>query len=382
MNKKNGFTLVELLAIIVILSIIAFITIPKINQITEKSRRDSAAVSALGYIDAVEKYYFEKNQNIIDEFVFTGEYDVENGSIIDGTETHRIKVKGTIPSNGSLVVRNGDVLSGCLTLGKYKVEIENEEVSSVEKGQLKEAIDLVEGLVKPDGYKYLLTPITVYFNPVTGEKCTDYDDDNSAKGVADGCMKWYAYSIKGKVTNMLLDHFINTSEVAWLSEEDFNYSSSIGEYLGVSNMGNSATYGGANNKGPLTVLGYLKARTAGWSTSVMGKYNRYVSSKSFIIDYSSYKSRLITIQEVAYIVGENFDEATSSDSFNGLPDWLFILNGGGYWTSSVLPTVSNKAWDVGYNSSGNGTTFSNPISAGYNIRPVITVPTSMVLLDD
>ena len=63
MNKK-GFTLIELLAIIVILAIIAVITSPKI---TEKSRKDSASLSANEYIEAVEKYVMIQSQND-DEF--------------------------------------------------------------------------------------------------------------------------------------------------------------------------------------------------------------------------------------------------------------------------------------------------------------------------
>ena len=60
---KKGFTLIELLAIIVILAIIAVITIPKITKITEKSRKDSAGISAMGYMDAVEKYIMVQSQN-------------------------------------------------------------------------------------------------------------------------------------------------------------------------------------------------------------------------------------------------------------------------------------------------------------------------------
>lgn len=35
---------------------------------------------------------------------------------------------------------------------------------------------------------------SVYFNPVTGEKCTNYIASNSNAGHKGSCMKWYAYS--------------------------------------------------------------------------------------------------------------------------------------------------------------------------------------------
>ena len=58
--KRNAFTLIELLAIIVILAIIAVITVPIILNIIENSRKVAAADSALGYKDAVNKYYVQR----------------------------------------------------------------------------------------------------------------------------------------------------------------------------------------------------------------------------------------------------------------------------------------------------------------------------------
>ena len=48
-KKKNAFTLIELLAIIVILAIIALITVPIILNIIENSRKGAAQDSAYGY---------------------------------------------------------------------------------------------------------------------------------------------------------------------------------------------------------------------------------------------------------------------------------------------------------------------------------------------
>ena len=41
MNKKNGFTLVELLAVIVILAVILVIAMPKISEVIKKTRLSS-----------------------------------------------------------------------------------------------------------------------------------------------------------------------------------------------------------------------------------------------------------------------------------------------------------------------------------------------------
>ncbi len=52
MNK--GFTLIELLAVIVVLGIIAVIAVPAITNYIEKSKKDSAVLSANNYLDAVQ----------------------------------------------------------------------------------------------------------------------------------------------------------------------------------------------------------------------------------------------------------------------------------------------------------------------------------------
>lgn len=62
--RKNykGFTLVELLAIIVILAIIALITTPVILNVIKKSRLNAAKDKAWGTIDAVKVHMQQPKQ--------------------------------------------------------------------------------------------------------------------------------------------------------------------------------------------------------------------------------------------------------------------------------------------------------------------------------
>lgn len=53
---KKGFTLIELIAVIVIIGIIALITIPFITNIVQNSRRDVFVDSAYSIIDAANQY--------------------------------------------------------------------------------------------------------------------------------------------------------------------------------------------------------------------------------------------------------------------------------------------------------------------------------------
>ncbi len=54
MKKEDGFTLVELLAVIVILAIIAAIAIPAIGHIINNSRHKAEVNDALQIIDAAK----------------------------------------------------------------------------------------------------------------------------------------------------------------------------------------------------------------------------------------------------------------------------------------------------------------------------------------
>ena len=53
-NKKNGFTLVELLAVIVILAVLILLTLPTVLRIMDTAKRNSLKTEALSIINAAE----------------------------------------------------------------------------------------------------------------------------------------------------------------------------------------------------------------------------------------------------------------------------------------------------------------------------------------
>ena len=57
MRNKKGFTLVELLAVIVILAIILVIAVPQVLRVIDQSRRDSLRSSVRMYASAIETDY-------------------------------------------------------------------------------------------------------------------------------------------------------------------------------------------------------------------------------------------------------------------------------------------------------------------------------------
>jgi type IV pilus assembly protein PilA len=433
MKSNKGFTLIELLAIIVILAIIAVITVPIILNIIENSRMGAATNSAYGYVDAVDKHFLSAMMDGSDANL-NGTFSVSNGKLSGGEYLNEvIPLSGTLPSSGTLTYSNNVLQSGCLVMGEYAVTFNPDKSTSTEVGECSSTPDTptssepdysaivssLSGSVKTDGYKYLTTPEVVYYNPTIGEKCSDYDAANSAVGNSTGCMKWYAYSVKDNVVNMILDHNINTAKDApWVSSDDYSNSATLGPLLGVSNMG-SGSYGdyGNHDKGPLTALNKLKTLTNGWTTSIQGDYSTYtaaISDATYGINYSGYKSRLITAQEVAYIVGnDSWDEKTSTSYFyfgsknttnySSQTDeqkavqrsysWLFdnLYNCGtygcensssvstgnfGYWSLSPVSGISDCAWYV--YSDGNLYGYRYVSTTRLGVRPVINVSTSLV----
>lgn len=68
--KKNGFTLVELLAVFILLGLIALITIPSLTVVKERSQEKSFLASARGILESINLKY---SQNEIEkkEFLIT-----------------------------------------------------------------------------------------------------------------------------------------------------------------------------------------------------------------------------------------------------------------------------------------------------------------------
>lgn len=106
MNKK-GFTLIELLAVIVILAIIAVIATPIITGIIEDAKKNSAADSAYGALNAVQSYYTSTQLKESPETLpLTVEWS-ENGP------NKAVIMSGTPPTSGSITLKND---------GTYEVE--------------------------------------------------------------------------------------------------------------------------------------------------------------------------------------------------------------------------------------------------------------------
>ena len=187
-EKNKGFTLVELLAVIVILALIALIATPIILNVINDAKKQAAKDSAYGYMDAVEKYIV--SSELEDKSIKDGIYSVEDLN-------KKISVKGSTPDNGIIKIENKEVK-------KYDIGIDGYAVSNGE-------------VEKVSTTKKFENGTAVYYNPVSGEKCSE-SESKSTTGTKSGCMKWYVFNDKeGNATvNVILDHN-TTARVAYNS---------------------------------------------------------------------------------------------------------------------------------------------------------------------
>ena len=134
MKNKKGFTIIELLTVIVLLAIIAMITIPVINNMIRKAREKAFLDTAYGVLESVEWYYAKENLEIgyNDKVSLLKETEEKKVSFLENVSNENIvktavkkkekpekielpdaegklKIKGKVPEGVAFVKKNGDI---------------------------------------------------------------------------------------------------------------------------------------------------------------------------------------------------------------------------------------------------------------------------------
>ena len=100
--KKKGFTLVELLAVIVLLGTVLLITTPSVLSTISKSRVKSAKQSLKGFLDTIELK--------LTSDTYTTENKLKNGYYnVEDLSNYDIKFKGSLPTSGWIAVEKDEV---------------------------------------------------------------------------------------------------------------------------------------------------------------------------------------------------------------------------------------------------------------------------------
>ena len=109
MNKK-GFTLIEVLAVLVILGVIMVVAIPEISHFITRSKMDALKVSADGIVRAAELYRAgnETSDEVVKFTILNGEEIGEN----------KLNYQGKIDS-GTIMIYGENETALCVTSGRY-----------------------------------------------------------------------------------------------------------------------------------------------------------------------------------------------------------------------------------------------------------------------
>ena len=328
-EKNKGFTLVELLAVIVILALIALIATPIILNVINDAKKQAAKDSAYGYMDAVEKYIV--SSELEDKSIQDGRYSVEELN-------KKISVKGSTPDNGNIEIKNSSVKS-------YDIGIDGYEVNN---GEVK----------KVSTTKSFKNGTAVYYNPETETKCKS-SEAVSTPGTNSGCMKWYVFNDKeGNATvNVILDH--NTT-----ANVSYNSTGNNGEMKEVKKALENDT-GTWKNTARLITANEV-AKITKHPTFNVNKENQdwfYLDSNNITLTVNSTNK-----SKYAWLFDYTNECTSYGCNVSDSSTW-------GYWTSSPYKGNSTQAWRVVRNGylGGNGVIFT-----GDGIRPVITISKSNI----
>lgn len=261
MNKKNGFTLIELICTILLLSIIvSLVIITTVNIIQNSKERENAASMKL--IEVAAKDYITQNEN---------DFHIKNGVV------YCIDIQKLIDENllVSKIKYNGEKINEKTV--KVRYDSNTYFYSLDEKGSCVGPTKVLAN--QNDTYKAI-----VYLDPTNLTNYCDSKNVTSTTGTKSGCMKWYVYEEDSKNYTMILDHN-TTATYAWLSKEDYIAAGGTEENWKNFQLGDSS-------KGPITITKKLKEDISNWIVP----------------------ARLISADEIAHIVGADREDTIKWNS--------------------------------------------------------------------
>ena len=425
--KKKGFTLVELLGVLVVLSVILMIAFPLITTYINKSKQKAYDTQMGLIITGLKDYVIEHKEvlpvNDTDYVTFTlGQLKalgIVNNSVVNPLDGKEIddSMEFKIIKDGSKyiyqivessrlsrndenhtpsIILNGNILnyidldSTYTELGASATDYNGKplsvtidktdlDVSTIGVYQIRyEAIDsnntksyAIRTVIVGE-FKILANGTVVYYNPETNTKCTSAEAV-SVSGTKTGCMKWYVFNDDGKskTVNLLLDHN-TTAAVPWITEEDYIESGGTKEEFEREII----------SKGPITALKQLKSDTSTWNKSINPRLieaNEIVTITEYPIwDNNFYYFHTNSQTQYKGAAGTNkyawlFDNTRECTTYGcNVADSSTY----GYWTNTVNPNDPISAWNVYQRGTLRDSYVESFVYSG--VRPVVSVNRSII----
>ena len=316
-KNKKGFTLIELVAVLVIMAIIALIVTPLVMSIIRKAKiaADKRSVDAYG-------------RSI--ELAIAG-YLMDTGTFPTSISQLTIEYSGdeVVCSTTQLKSDSSIYLAGC-TVGGRSV----------------------------DGYTYGKEE-TVTYDAYTAGQSVTYNGKSYYVLNDSGASKANVTLIKAEpITSAEISSYLPSTEIA--SKVDTNGTYATMAYYAAADCVSAGDVSGCTTDYSVS---NVKQLVDIWATN-------YTNSSDLVADSTGYKARLMTYDELSEAVELEMVQ-TPSEPYYQIPSsatWLYN-NSYWYWTMSQ-GSDSAAVWRV--NSGGNLDSYS-VLGTGYAVRPVITL---------
>ena len=330
MNRK-GFTLVELLAVIIILALLAVIASTSVTKVVDDSKND-LATAQIKLIEDAAKVWGAENMSALPEgnsCIYLTLKDLKTYGLID-SDIRNPKTEKKL-SNDLKIKITSKISNYNTEVLKYEVDPESVEGCTNYYGSICTLASDSEKTGTEKGAKYLCKvdpnkePYTFYV-------------------LSDG---------ENGTTNLIMDSNINKSGVAIKSNDITD--------KGLVTWNES----GDNTNGPVTAMNYLNNATSTWTNleNLNITYNDE-GGKYGTIQITG-KARLPYKREVYEVGCEDY-------SVSSCPVWMVdYLEDYGYWTLSSRADESSHAWRVRY--SGTVDFYDVASEDGNGVRPVINL---------
>lgn len=357
-KKRRGFTLGELIGVIVLISIIALIAVPSVIYLINQGNKKAFENSAHGIIKAADVYYYNNDMmgEILEDTLFEFPNDIEG-----------LEINGEVPQSGKMLVAKEGYTALAISNGKYCIKKDY----------------LSEGLIIEEDSSNCNLPRKPIFNPnpnINSENdCIRYDEECNngtlvnVKVNEDENYDFYIIADTGKELTLIMDRNLGGPTV-WISAEDYG-----------------VNVGANNDKGPITAINILDERTKNWTNVQNNEYTYSGIAEDGITRIydditRKMRARMLTYEEATSpkigcvsVTGggyscPNYMYANLSDKNEPEIHW-------GYWSSTPSLQKTYTAFNV--RADGTINSFSYNVVYGnysvaqkfgyYGIRPVITI---------
>ena len=415
-NDKKAFTLIELIAVLVILAVIAIIVTPLVLNIIKSAKKSANERSIDEYGKAVE--------------LAAASYLLDTGKKANSFDVLNVEYSGNeVKCNVSEVYKNNVFLSQCSVNGK---EVKNAKTTDgyYHYGDATKFVDMYGDAVKKAIVRYqkdnsetpsLLSQLSINADGLN-VSCNSnrihldgnfYLSDCSINNIPIQDYRYGTdnYVIGDKITYNGMDFYViensdeNKDTVTLLKAEPLTVDEVNTYGVGHVNMystynTSSSDYQTAYNYNGYGEMAYYSSTTCGYPTAGTNTYvetgctTDYVQSEvKYVVDAwaadkfqtselkedeTGYSARLITLDELKDTLGYEYFNNGSLDEYrltSDTPDWVYNSKYY-YWTMSPFEDSNSVVWEIGTN--GILSKWSRISSVNGVVRPVVNLKKSVI----